>query len=246
MGIFQGYQNAAPGPGVTVPPPRKGIARYFFLVRNHFGKLVWINFLQIVFSIPLITLPAAVSAANRVLLNLTRQGHSDVWPDFWKEFRCDFCRSLTVGVLLGGLFLLGLWSSSVSAVLFEGWAGTLLGAAEMVMGILCWAAMCYALALKALVELPSLQLIKNGLILMLVAYKQTLCLLVMPGMLLTMQFLFFPASLPLTLIAGVSLAQLGICVIVNEPIDQYVIKPYNSEREKNSQSNVCDLGDQPE
>ncbi len=87
----------APGKGVTELPPEKGVRRYFFLLSIHFSKLCGLNLLFVLFSIPIITMPAALCGMNRVLILLVREGNCYLWDDFIKEFKASFFKSLPFG-----------------------------------------------------------------------------------------------------------------------------------------------------
>ena len=138
MGIFTSFfQREAPKRDAG-PAPQAGSARFWYILRTHWSKLVVLNVLQLLFSLPLVTMPAAMAGANRVCYLLLRDGHCDLWSDFWGEFRQSLFRGLAVGLALGGVAALGLLGSSLSMQLFDGLAGILLGGLELAIGILSW------------------------------------------------------------------------------------------------------------
>ena len=96
MGLF-GRRGDREGAGL--PLPEGGIRRYGVLLATHFWKLVELNLLFILFSIPIVTLPAALCGVNRVCVLLIRNGYCFVWGDFWEEFRRSFRRSLFPALL---------------------------------------------------------------------------------------------------------------------------------------------------
>ena len=55
-GMAQRYREryTKPGPGIYAPPPDRGFKRFFFLLPNHIRKLILLNLLWILFSIPLV------------------------------------------------------------------------------------------------------------------------------------------------------------------------------------------------
>ncbi|MCL2694998.1 MAG: DUF624 domain-containing protein [Clostridiales bacterium] len=89
-----------PGPGVTEPPPARGLKRFGFVLSNHFAKLVYLSVLALLFSLPVFTAPAALCGLTAVCENLVRDGHTFLWDDFWQAFKKGFVRALP------GLFLL--------------------------------------------------------------------------------------------------------------------------------------------
>lgn len=80
--------------------PEGGIQRYALLLTTHFRTLVGLNLLFVLFSLPVITLPAALCAMNRVCMLLIRKGCCFLWQDFRQEFRRSFARGSHCAVLL--------------------------------------------------------------------------------------------------------------------------------------------------
>ena len=104
----------APGPGVTQPPPEKGIARFWFLLSTHFWKLIELNLLFFLFSLPVVTIPAAYCGMNRVLMKLVREGNCFLWHEFSKEFKANFLKSLPFGILTAFLLFASYYALSWS------------------------------------------------------------------------------------------------------------------------------------
>ena len=71
-------------------PPKGGTARYFFLLKNYWWKLIGLNLIYTVFCIPMFTIPAATAGLMRVLTELWTKGYSFFWDDFIDEFRQEF------------------------------------------------------------------------------------------------------------------------------------------------------------
>lgn len=65
-----------------------------YVVTEHFFQLLWANILCVVFSIPLVTAPAAMSGLHAVISQYYRKGYGDVWPAFIEEFKNDFMQKL--------------------------------------------------------------------------------------------------------------------------------------------------------
>ena len=91
MGLFSGKFEKE---GAGLPMPEGGPARYFSLLISNIWKLVGANVLFVLFSLPLITLPAALCALNRVCILIYKNGSCYLWQDFVGEFRASFLRSL--------------------------------------------------------------------------------------------------------------------------------------------------------
>ena len=95
MGFFEDLGNRNwKKEGEGKPAPSHGRERFFYLLRTHFWKLITLNLLFLLFSIPVVTLPAALCAMNRVLIKLTRDGNCLLWMEFRDEFKRSFLKSL--------------------------------------------------------------------------------------------------------------------------------------------------------
>lgn len=222
----------APGKGVTEPPPERGIRRFGFLLWNHLWKLVTVNLLFIAFSIPVITMPAALCGMNRALIVLVREGNCFIWDEFWKEFKANLFKSLPFGLLSAVLLFMSYYTLSVST-----------SSEDISLSIFAGAIGLFILGLTLLfssfvfVLLPSLALnnrhiAKNAIILMVTEWKTDLIIL---GGTLGMVFLavaFFPYTSILLLLIWFSLTQLMICAAVGEPLQRRIIEPYEKSQKE--------------
>jgi hypothetical protein len=92
MSLFSGKMR---GPAVDAPPPPKGgVRRVWFLLKTHFGKFLSLNVLFLAFCVPVVTIPAAIAASDRVCLVLWREGNCFLWEEFWGEFKSELFNSL--------------------------------------------------------------------------------------------------------------------------------------------------------
>lgn len=226
-----------PGPGVYTPPPDSGVKRFFFLLPIHIRKLVLLNLLWILFSIPVVTLPAATAGINCVLMKLTREGRCFLWDDFWEEFKKSFVKSLIalpLYLVIGGA--IGVLMAT------EGQLPLVFKIILCIFAFLCWLVSCYFFPMLSYIDgLSGKALVKNAILLMLVSAKQDVFLTLFPGLLTALQVIFLPLTAPLLIFLTLALAQLGVCLIVNVPIDRHVINPYN-----NMDGTDCNLGVKPE
>ena len=88
---------------LDLPAPQEGSRRFFYLLWTYIWKLVWLNVAFLIFCIPVITIPAAISAMDRALIVLVRSGNVLLWEEFRDEFKRDFGACLPLGLLFGGV-----------------------------------------------------------------------------------------------------------------------------------------------
>lgn len=221
MGFFGGRSNRE---GAGLPLPEGGFRRYTAVLGTNFWKLIELNFLLLLFSLPVVTLPAAVCGANRVCMLLIRNGYCFLWDDFWQEFRRSFKRSLLPGLLFGALIFagyyfmsLGLTNDAVPAwsVLF--WAVGMMAAAAG----LCWGA--YFFALLALLEQGTGGILKNAGLLCLLRPLRAIWVLLIFLAAFSLLVLLLPLSVFLLFLLPV-LVQFTVCFLVNALADSFILK----------------------
>lgn len=156
-----------PGPGIPKDAPKKkGLRLFFDIVRREFFELVKLNLLFLLFCIPVATIPAALTAMSRITVKMIRDEPHFLWGDFWETFKSEFLPS-TLG---GGALLLALAASGVGASFYGRATGnSYFFAAPMavtvVFGMTALMSCFYFFPMRALVDLPLKQTLKNALLL---------------------------------------------------------------------------------
>lgn len=209
--------------------PKSGMASYFYLLYTHFWKLVLLNFLFIVFSIPIITFPAALVSLNRGCIKLVRDRNAFIWNEFWDEFKASFVKSLPLGLVCGIILLLSYYLLSLS--LSNG--GTIYSIVFLVLGLLLlligilWGG--YVFVLLAMLQLSNKDIIKNAFIILMLDPKRTLwsfLTLLCSGLIIVM---LFPISILPMAICMFSVTQYTLCHFVNIPVQKWIIAPYEAK-----------------
>lgn len=224
-----GYRTMKEGPGR--PDPEMGPRRFFSFLWTNIWKLVGANLLFTAFSLPVVTIPAALCALNRVCVLLYREGHCFLWMDFRQEFRRSFFKSLAPGLLfalmlLGGYYFMSLGAGNAALPLWSMlfWlVGMLLTA-----GGLCWGT--YYFVLAAMLDLKPRTLMKNaGLLCMARPGRAGLLLVFEVGTGLLAAALM-PIFLAALLLIWFSLAQYCLCYWVYDLADELILQPYEASK----------------
>lgn len=99
MGFFN-KNYSKEGKGVSKNAPQK---RRFFLFWELFGrkfsKIIQVNLLFILFSVPIVTIGPATAGYTYVLRNFAREDHSFVWWDFIDTFKKNFKQGFVAGII---------------------------------------------------------------------------------------------------------------------------------------------------
>lgn len=222
----------APGGGVTELPPEKGAKRFFFLLTAHLWKLVTLNLVFLMFSIPVVTIPAAVCGVNRVLIKLVREGNCFLWSEFIKEFKANLFKSLPFGLLFAVMLFMSYYSLSVSTSSADSGMSIFAGAIGLFILGLTLLFSSYVFVLLPSLALKNRHIAKNAMILMVTEWKTDLVII---GSIVAIAFIIgalFPYTVVLLLFIWFSLQQLIICTAVNEIMQRRIIKPYEQSQKK--------------
>lgn len=224
MGFFR---NRYDREGAGLPMPEGGIRRYLLLLVTHFWKLIGLNLLFVLFSLPVITLPAALCAMNRVCMLLIRNGHCFLWQDFIEEFKRSFVRSLLPAIFFLFLTFFGYYAMSLGltnaglpmwSLIF--WA---IGIGATIISV-CWGE--YFFALVSLLDLGNNGILKNAWLLCMIQPQHAILAF---GIVMAVGFvtvLLMPISIILVICLLPVLAQYSVCFLVNELAESYVLAPH--------------------
>lgn len=211
-------------------PPRKGIRRVGYLLVNHTGKMVVFNVLFLLCSLPVITIPAALSALNCCMSKLFCDGYGVEISDFFHEFRFGLTRYLPAGLLNGALgfyayYLLSLANNFPQGAQHDIVTGIGLGVA--VIAVLLGS---YTFVLSAMLELPCRHLLKNAGILILLEWKSSLAVLCVSALFAATALMLLPYSVFWLLVAGFSVHQLCVCAAVCPSVKKRIVEPFERQQ----------------
>lgn len=219
--------------GAGTPAPSVGAAGFFYQIGAFFWRFVTANVLFLLASVPIVTMPVALSALNRVCIKLYRDRNVLVWEEFRDEFKGSFKKGLLMGLFFGVGMFFAYYLLSLGKTNWENPFGVLFVAAGVVVltGLALWAA--YAFVLLASLDLEQVRdILHNAWVLMFLGRKHTLGIF---GVLLLVglfTWLFFPFTLLPLLFCGIALMQYTICMLVNEPMQTHILTPYAMQQEE--------------
>ena len=143
---------------------KRGFVGYMDMLWREFFELLKLNLLFVLSCVPIITIPAALTAMHRITSVMVRDENHFLWPDYWKAFRRDFWKSLGGGAaiaavmalfVLSTVFYYNLMQVNKVFVLLAGFA------ACVVLLTLCVS--FYFFPMLAMVDLPLGALLKNSM-----------------------------------------------------------------------------------
>ena len=222
MGIF--YSDR-PGPGIEKDAPSaKGLRQFFQILFREFFSLIKVSCLFLLFSLPVITFPAAYCAMTRITASMVRDRPYFLCSDFWNTFRTEFKKATAAGLLVFGSLvaaLIAVWfycdrvERNFLYCLPAGIAG--MGAVILTFAIFSLFPMI------ALLDLPLKHVLKNALLLAAMSYINFIPALVVCVFILLSALWFFPISLPLLLLVCPALLNLITTFCAYGRIERYVL-----------------------
>ncbi len=217
--------------GAGQPAPETGWARLGVMALTHFWKLITANLLFVLFSLPVITLPAALTALNRVCVIIYKDGNIFLWEEFRKEFKRSILRSILPGLgfallLFGGYFFMSLGNGNLQrgfvGVVF--WAfGILMAAVAVILGE-------YFFVVSSVLDIGVGGAMKNSLLLWMSRPGSGLLILVWVALLSVAMAALLPIGLVLLLLIWAVLAQYPVSFLVYDVTEDLVLIPYEEQQ----------------
>lgn len=200
--------------------PKSGTGLFWFVLKNHWMRLILLNLLFCVCSIPVVTLPAAYGALIAVTMQWARRV-PDVEPFrvYFAAWKPHFLAKTAVALLLC------IAPASVAGYVYMFTAnGAAFYALLFVFGLVSFLVQSYFFAQLAVLDIGVGSALKNAFLLLGVEWKCTLKLLATGGLLLVLSVVFTTYMIPFLALCVFSLTALSVSVEVSDVIDRRLIK----------------------
>ena len=209
--------------GAGRPAPRNGIKGYLYLIYNYYWQMLFLNICFCLACIPVVTIPIALTALNRVYIKLCRDRVVLFWEEFLSECKSSWKKSLSAGLLYSILLFICYYLLSLSSSGMNLWS-MLTGIMGLVLFILTVITGAYTFILIAVQELPIKVLLKNARYLAAVCPGQSAVILLLVVAFFAVAFIEPLIFLLIFLLGGFSILQYSICWTVLSPLLKYVLK----------------------
>lgn len=209
----------------------------FFRGLTKAGDFFILGVLTVVFSLPVITAGASLTAANYVALREVRNEEGYVWKSFWKSFKQNLKQSIVLELILvviGLLLFLDLRASAYWGFKEGSQVGLIFMYAVIGFGVVFGAVLIYVFAVLSQFENTIISTLKNALILCTHHLPQTIFMVVATyGMLYfcTVYFTALIVTIPLTLY---------IDAYILERVFRPFIKQAEEQREREYQQRILE------
>lgn len=237
MSLFGLNDYSKSGPGVAKnAPKKKPFFEFFELYFRKFWNLIKLNFITVLFCIPIVTIGPALAGMTKVLRNYRLEKNAFIMHEFWKGFSKNIKQSLPIG-LLDLLFTV----SAIAAM--QVYPSMYKSSDNIIYIVFCVISVSFALTLLMMnfyifpmivaTDLSLVNIVKNSFFLTCVGLKKNIITLLITAFIvvfLAVMILLHPLSAIIIPIWPVSF--LGFLIMFNSypMIQKYVIDPYYEER----------------
>ena len=214
------------GKGISKDTPEKtGFALFLETLIRELGSLIKLNFLFLLFSIPIITIPASFAALTNVSMKIARQQHVFVFSDFKESFKKNWKQSSLLGI-----FFLLLFSLVTISLIFYSNAlpnNNFLYVPLFIcifINLLLLFSFIYSFPLLTTLKLSLKDTLKNSFLLSIISLKNTLIAIVFTIIIFSVSIFLFPFTIFAILTLSFSLTAFINSFFSWPAIQQYVIK----------------------
>ena len=191
------------------------------------------------FVLAAVTFGPATAGATYVLRNFAREEHAYIWYHFWKAFKSNFRQASVMGVIdilvsCIAAYVIMFYAMSMGA----GNSFVILLILSVIFLIIFTVMNYYVYLLMVTIELPFTHLIKNSFILSVLGIKYNVVVFIFTFIVGAVEVLFFPITLPVVLIIGVSTPMFITTFGVYPVVKKYCIDPVLDAQEEEQEEAV--------
>lgn len=205
MKLFDFFYTRSSGQEGKPPVLKKGLLRFFQIIRIEFWNLILLNIIYVVFCLPLVTIPAATAALTAELCDMIRDRPRMLVHRFWSAFKREFKTATLLGIIgLAAAMVLTALLIMIPVFLPPIFTYMLLPTTVILLFVFCmiW---IYVYPLLAVTNLPLRYILKNAVALALMQAKYAAAAVIICGITLCYALLYFPVSIPFLFFGVLSL-----------------------------------------
>jgi len=221
MGLFSNRYNREPKRIIDKDtPPKQGLALFFDVFSREFWELCKLNLIFVLFSLPIVTIPAATTAMCKVTMFMLLDKPIFVFSDFLSAFKAEWKRSTLVGIvyfplLLGTMFGLYFYLNTMEVMLFF---------ASLVAFIILTVSGFYLFPMLAALDIGMKGVLTNSLLLVFMRLPQNIVALLAIGFISLCILAAFPVSIIIVLVISIAISNLISTFCAYTGFKKFVIK----------------------
>ena len=222
MGLFFNRFTREPKKEIDVnAPPKQGIALFFSVLLHEFWELIKLNLIFILFCLPVVTIPIAITAMSKVILLMLMDKPFFVFGEFIAAFKAEWKRATVAGLVFFLSLAAALYGVLVYAYIMEIF---FLHSCAIMLCIIFITAGFYLFPMLALLDIGLKGAFKNAALLVLLRLPYNFLTLLTVASLLLLILIFFPTSIMLVFLIFFALINLITTFCAYTGIKKFVIK----------------------
>ena len=227
MSFISNFFNKEPKKEIKKDEAKKqGMSLFFSVLWREFWELCKLNLIMMVFCLPVVTIPATVTAVNKVMIFMLLDKPVYTFEDFFQTFKKEWKRATVLGLpylLLLGLVLFAMYFYSSVYVNFYLYTFSMLGVAVLIIiGF-------YLFSLLGFIDLDLKSILKDALILTFLRIPQNLLALMGILAVVFVAIMFLPPSIIAILLMFFALIEFIAVFCAFTGIQKYVVKEEDNE-----------------
>jgi len=202
-------------------PPKEGAALFFDVLRREFWELCKLNLMLILFCVPVVTMPAALTAMSRVIMFMLMDRPVSTFGDFFDTFKKEWKRATIMGLIyfpLLALTVFGQYFYLAAAGSFLPYAVAMLSCAMVLI------AGFYMFPMLAVLDLGLAGILKNAILLTFLRMPQNILALIVAVLLALLVLMLLPLSILVALFILFALIGLVTTFCAYTGLKKHVIK----------------------
>jgi len=203
-------------------PPKQGLALFFSVLRNEFWELIKLNLVFIIFCLPAVTIPAAITAMSKITIKMLMDQPVYVFSEFLSSFKAEWKRATIVGAIYFPLLAATLYGQYIYLNIMENF---ILYAASIFLSIILITAGFYIFPMIAVLDTDLKGVLKNAVLLVFIRAPHNVLALIAAAALALFVLVFFPLSSLLVILILFSLTNLITTFCAYTGIKKFVISP---------------------
>ena len=206
MGFISDWHNREPKKEIAKGTPEKqGLALFFDVLWREFWELCKLNLIFILFSLPVVTIPVAITAMSKVIFYMLLDKPVYAFGDFYSSFRLEWKRATLAGLIYSMVLAL----TVVGMVFYTAFLDVfVLYVMSMLACALILIAGFYLFPMLAVLDLNLKGIFKNAILLTFLRMPQNICALVLFVLLTLLVLVYLPTTLLAVLVIFFSLINL--------------------------------------
>ena len=206
-------------------PAKTGAARFLAILGREWWELMKLNLLLLVFCLPIVTIPAALTGATRITTAMVRDENHYLLDDFWETFRRQFWQATLIG--WGVLLAVGVGCFATLSYGREIGSASVFVIPALVSGLgtlLIVLAGSHLLTMMVLTDLPARRMLANAALLALVWVLPGLAAVLLGAAIWILHIVAYPVSVFIPATFGFSLTLLLMTFQSQTALERYVFR----------------------